>query len=260
VRPDERRLREDVARASNALHAMGWVANHDGNVTARLAPDRYLATPTSVSKASITPGMLIVVDGRGQLVRGELKPFSEFVLHAAAYEARPDVEAVVHAHAPHATAFAVAGLGLERPILAEAVVSLGPRVPLAPYALPGTDGFTAPVGELLRTYDAILLQNHGVLTVGADVEQAYLRMELVEHLARIECHARALGGPRYLSASDVAALLEKRAKAGLGPRVRGLPEAPLEGEAVGAGDAESLLRQIVAEELRATFGGGGGKR
>jgi L-fuculose-phosphate aldolase len=258
VRPDERRLREDVARVSNALHAMGWVANHDGNVTARLAASRYLATPTSVSKASITAGMLIVVDEQGKLVRGEHKPFSEFVLHAAAYEERPDVEAVVHAHPPIATAFAVAGHGLDRPILAEAVVSLGPRVPLAPFALPGTGEFTAPVRELLRTYDAVLLQNHGVVTVGADVEQAYLRMELVEHLARIEWHARALGGARYLEASDVAALLEKRAKAGLGPRVRGLPDTPPQGVAVGS--EESLLRQIVAEELQAAFGGRGGRR
>ena len=121
----------------DALYRKGWVANHDGNVTYRLDSDRYLSTPTAESKGVVSEEMLIVIDENGKVLSGTHRPFSERVLHLAAYQARPDVKAVIHAHPPTATAFAVAGKGLDRPIIAEAVVSLGPRIPLVPYALPG---------------------------------------------------------------------------------------------------------------------------
>jgi L-fuculose-phosphate aldolase len=123
-----------VATASRALHDRGWVANHDGNVSARLGPDRFLVTPTAVSKAQVTEGGLAVVCGKGQVAEGELRPPSEVALHLLVYAVREDVGAVVHAHPPHATALACAGVALDRPFLAEAVVSLGPTVPLADFA------------------------------------------------------------------------------------------------------------------------------
>lgn len=254
MRLSERQLASEMAQTSRAIHQRGWVANHDGNLTVRLGADRFLATPTSVSKGAVDESMLIVVDRRRRVLKGHLRPFSELSLHFAAYDTRDDVTAVVHAHPPTATAFAVAGQGLDQPMIAEAVVSLGPRVPLAPYALPGTPETTRGVAELLSTYDAVLLENHGVLTVGSSLEQAYLRMELVEHLARIEWRARQIGNVQYLDQRDVLSLLDKREAAGLGPRVRGLPDAPP--TQVTGGD-RSALRRIVAEELRAVLKKGG---
>jgi L-fuculose-phosphate aldolase len=220
----ESRLKAEVADYAARLHARGWVANHDGNVSVRLGPGRYLCTPTATSKAAVRPESLLVVDESGARVAGSTKPFGEIGLHLAVYRARPDVNAVVHAHPPTATGFAVAGVGLDEPFLAEAVVSLGPGVPTVPYAAPGAAAAQA-IEPYLRDYDAVLLANHGVLTWGVDVEQAYLRCELVEHLARIALTARQLGGVRPLPQSNLPGLLEARFKAGLGPRARGVTAA-----------------------------------
>jgi L-fuculose-phosphate aldolase len=247
----ERQLRDTLVRFSHAVYSKGWVANHDGNLTVRLSSNRFLATPTSVSKGDVSGSWLIVVDTDGKRVAGDRNPFSELALHLAAYDVRPDVQAVIHAHSPYATAFAVAGRGLDRPIIAEAVISLGARVPLASFALPGTLEYTGPVRDLLLSYDAILLENHGVLSVGDSLEQAFLRMELVEHLARIETTAAQIGPVQYLDRKTVDAMLQKRAKAGLGPRARGLSEPG----PVTHGVAEEQLRQIVAEEVRRLVSG-----
>lgn len=218
----EARLRAELVEYSRTLHARGWVANHDGNLTARLAGHRYLATPTATSKARVTGDLLLIVDETGKKVSASGgRAFSELGLHLAVYAARADVNAVVHAHPPHATGFAVAGRSLDVPFIAEAVLSLGPSVPTVPYAAPGP-GAASALAQYLEGHDAVLLGNHGVLTWGSDIEQAYLRMELVEHLARIALVAHQLGGVRPLPTSSLAPLAEARAKAGLGPRGRGV--------------------------------------
>ena len=170
-----------------------------------------------VCKADVTPESLVTVDGAGKVIVGERRVFSEISLHLAAYRARPDAAWVVHAHPPHATAWACAGESFwDAPFLAEAVVSLGERIPVVAYVAPG--GSTAGLEAAIADNDAVLLGNHGVLTVGPDAETACLRMELLEHLARIALLARALGGTRPLPAEDVARLLSARKKAGLGTR------------------------------------------
>ena len=216
------RLRSAIADYARRLHARGWVANHDGNVTARAGAagsDRYLATPTAVSKAEITAESLIVVDEGGRAVQGAGKPFSEIMLHLTVYRSRPDVGAVVHAHPPTATGFALAGPQaarlLDQPLIPEAVVSLGPGVPLVPFSQPGEAACRA-LAPFTLTHDAVLIENHGVFAWGRDVEQAWLRMELVEHLARIALAAHQLGGVRPLPAHALPPLLEARRKAGLG--------------------------------------------
>lgn len=215
---NERQLREQVVEYSHRLHANAWVANHDGNVTVRLGPGRTLATPTATSKAKVAVDNLLVVDDDGKPVTGRGKPFSEIGLHLTTYVRRADVSAVVHAHPPHATAIACAGSALlTKPFMAEAVVSLGPSVPTVPFATPGHEACSA-LAPLITAHDAVLIANHGVLTVGTDLEQAYLRMELVEHLARIAIEAEKLGGVRPLPESMLATLLEARQKAGLGAR------------------------------------------
>lgn len=215
-----RQLEDQVVDFSQRLHRSGWVANHDGNVTVRLGADRFLATPTALSKACVTREQLIVVDGAGKVVSGTKKPFGELELHLAVYRARADVQAVLHAHPPTATGFAVAGHELVPAIMAEPVVSLGAVIPLVPFARPRTPQATAALVPALDDADALLLAQHGVLTVGPDLETAFLRMELVEHLAKITLVANQLGGARMLPAADIEPLLEARAKAGLGKAAR----------------------------------------
>jgi L-fuculose-phosphate aldolase len=198
-------LRAQVAQVARRIHARGWVANHDGNVSARVGKDRFLITPTATSKAEVDEASLVVVDFQGRPVEGVRKPPGETELHLAAYRARPDVGAVLHAHPPYATAFGVARLPLEPVCLPEAVVSLG-RVPLAPFAMPGSALATEAVSRCAAEADAMLLPGNGALTLGPDVQLCLLRMELVEHLATILHHARALGGALPLPEEEMAAL------------------------------------------------------
>jgi L-fuculose-phosphate aldolase len=222
---NERLERERVVDFARRLHARGWVANHDGNLSVRLAAGRVLATPTATSKAAVTLESLLVVDDAGEKRSGPGKPFSEIGLHLTVYANRPEVRAVVHAHPPCATAIACAGSSLlERVFLAEAVVSLGPRIPTVPFAAPGKSACAA-LAPLVAEHDAVLLGQHGVLAWGVDVEQAYLRVELVEHLARIAIEAEKLGGVKPLPAEVVPALLEARKKAGLGVATAAPPAA-----------------------------------
>ena len=203
--------RAQVASAARRIHSAGWAANHDGNVSVRIGRDRFLITPTATSKAEITESSLIVIDGSGKVVEGTRKPPGEMELHLAAYRARPDVEAVLHAHPPYATAFGAARVPLEPVCLPEAVVSLG-YIPLAPFAMPKTPLATEAVSRCAVEADAMLLPGNGALTLAPDVALAFLRMELVEHLAKILHHARALGGAQPLPPEEMARLLEQNKK------------------------------------------------
>ena len=209
-----KQLRHQVAEAAQYLHRVGWVANHDGNVTARDG-NRFIATPTATSKRLVAEKDLIEVDAKGQ-VHGAGKVFGEIGLHLVVYERRPDVGAVVHAHPPHATAIGCSRKNpIERAFIAEALVSLGPRIPKLAYSQPGepAKAALAPWCELV---DAVILGNHGVIAWGRDCEQALLRLELVEHLAKIAIAAEALGGVEPLPETAIQPLLAARAKAGIG--------------------------------------------
>ncbi|MEW5848555.1 MAG: class II aldolase/adducin family protein [Myxococcota bacterium] len=214
------RLRQDVARYAQMLHERGWVANHDGNVSVRDAPGEFLCTPTAWSKRLVTPEDVLVVDMSGKVRSGRRKPFGEWHLHKAVYTARPDAMAVLHAHPPTATGFAVAGRSLGRPAIAEMVVSIGEEIPLLPFTPPRCDKGDETLRKAVEIHDAVVLANHGVITLGDDLEQAFLRMELVEHWARILLTATQLGGAVPLPGDDVKKLLEARTKAGLGPQGR----------------------------------------
>ena len=210
--PTRAELARQIVAISHALHARGWVANHDGNVSARLDGARFLVTPTAISKADASEGGLAVTDESGALAEGEARPPSEFALHLGAYAERPDVHAVVHAHPPYATAMACAGKGLDV-FLAEAVISIGATIPLAPFALPSGEEGAAPIRALIDRHDALLLCGHGVITVGPSLELAMLRMELVEHMARVATLALPHGGVKPLPADVIPTLLAKRRKA-----------------------------------------------
>lgn len=207
----EARTREEIVRACGYLVTRGWVANHDGNVSARVSPQRLVCTPGATHKSAIREQDLLVTDAAGRQVSGRGKTFSEYALHLAAYKARKDVGAVVHAHPPFATALGACGRELVT-FLPEAVVSLGAKVPLVPLAAPGAAAVKALEG-FLAGYDAVLVAGNGVFAWGDDVEQALLRLELVEHLATIATHAQVWGGPQPLPADMITALLEARKKA-----------------------------------------------
>ena len=210
--------RAELARVSKKLHANGWVANHDGNLSLKLNGQRLLITPTAVSKADVDESMLIITDLSGKVLEGRRKPFSELELHLAAYRARPEVECVLHAHPPHATAFGLTGQELSPIAMPEIVVSLGDRIPTLPRAMPKDAGGLERLFAACREHDALLLAGNGALTLGANLEQALLRMELVEHYAKILFISRSLGQVAPLEGADLAKLLEARKKAGLGPK------------------------------------------
>ena len=238
-----------LAEYSRLLWEKGWVANHDGNLSVRRG-DGLLATPTSFSKRAVTEGDVLVLDAAGKVIEGRHRVFSEISLHVAAYEARPDARAVIHAHPTVSCGFAVAGVEVDPTITPEAVVSLGDRVPLLSHHLPGAAALLEELRAALASYDAVLFASHGVLTVGDDLEQAFLRAELVEHLARIQLASRQLGRTDRLAPAEVAALLEKRAKAGLGPTARAKRAGPS-----GGGVSRPALAALIADEVRLALRG-----
>jgi L-fuculose-phosphate aldolase len=184
-----------VCRAGRRLAARQLIAGTEGNIAARCGPDRVLVTPAGRDKGELEPGDLIEVDLAGRVVRGSALPSSELGMHLAILKQRPDAGAVVHAHPPVATGFAVAGRQLGDGSLAELVTSFG-VVPVVPYGAPGTPELGERVRPYAREHDALLLANHGAVTLGLTVDAACHRMESLEQGARILLAARLLGGAR----------------------------------------------------------------
>ena len=198
--------RLEICQVGKLLYDRGYVVSNDGNLSLRVAPDRLLVTPSGVGKGRMTPDMLVVTDLEGNVLEGDRHPSSETKMHLEVYRCRPDVQAVVHAHPPVSTAFAVCRQGLETPYLAETVVGLG-SVPCTPsFAMLSTDEVPKSIRPYLPDHNAVLLANHGALTWGADLWQAFDRMETVEHTAKIFLNAHRIGGAVGLSGRDVQRL------------------------------------------------------
>lgn len=192
-----------------------WVAANDGNISVKLSDGEYVCTPSGVSKGFLDVRDLIVIDGQGRKKSGgPLNPSSEIKMHLFVYKNRPDVNAVCHAHPPVATGFAVAGLSLDQCVLPEVVALLG-QIPCAPYGLPSTDEIPKSIEPFVRENNAVLLANHGALSWGADLTQAYYRMETMEHFAKILLTAVQLGRVNLFSSDQVGALEGLREKFGL---------------------------------------------
>ena len=219
-------LKREMVHWTTRVWDKGWVANHDGNYSCRLPGRRFLATPTSFCKGEVKEDDLLVLDRHGKKLQGRWRVFSEKSMHIAAYNVREDVSAVLHAHPPYATALACSGIDVLTTFMAESVISLGDRIPTIPFALPGSESQLETIISAMPYYDAMVLGSHGVITVGADLEQAFLRMELVEHLARVQHLAMAVGGPKMLSDHQIQTLMRKRTGAGLGPEGRGVQGRP----------------------------------
>jgi len=199
----------EICRAGRRLSERGLIAGTDGNIAARCGTDRVLVTPAGRDKGELAPGDLVEVDLAGRVVRGPARPSSELDMHLVIFKQRADVAAVVHAHPPTATGFAVAGKMLGDGSLAELVTQFG-MVPIVPYGAPGTPELGERVRPFAREHDALLLANHGAVTLGPSVEAACYRMESLEQSARILLVARLLGGARPLSPEEIARLVAPR--------------------------------------------------
>lgn len=207
-------LRHDIVEIGRRLYARGYVASNDGNISVRLDASRLLMTPAGVSKGFMTPDMMVVTDFEGRTIEGAGRPSTEIQMHLAAYRERPDVQAVVHAHPPLATGFAVAGIALDRAVLAEVVTTLG-SIPIAEYGTPSTKELPAAVAKFVRAHDGMLLANHGALALGKDLFSAYYKMETIEHAAHITLVARLLGREHLLSRDEVRRLQDLRGNYGI---------------------------------------------
>ena len=211
---NESALRADIVEVGRRMYARGYTASNDGNISVRLDAGRLLMTPKSVCKGFMTPDMMCITDLDGKKLQGDRDPSSETLMHLEVYRQRPDVQAVVHAHPPTATGFAVAGIPLDRAVLAEVLTTLG-SIPIAEYATPSTKELPDAVRKYIKAHDGMLLANHGALTVGGDLYAAYYKMETIEHFAKISLVARLLGGENLISREEVMRLQELRGAYGI---------------------------------------------
>lgn len=204
---DEQAIKQQICLIGKRMYDSGFVAANDGNITVKLNERELITTPTGVSKGFMTPAMMIKVDlaGNVTMAHADWQPSSELKMHLQVYKDRPDVRAVVHAHPPYATTFAIARMPLNQPLVAEAIVALG-CVPVAGYGTPSTNEIPAAVAPYLKNFDAVLLANHGALAWGADLITAYHKLESVEFYAKLTFLSRQLGCAQELTAGQIEKL------------------------------------------------------
>jgi L-fuculose-phosphate aldolase len=210
----DRRAAEELVEICRRLHARDLIGAAEGNVSVRLAPGRFLVTASGVSKGHLSRDDLVVVDGSGARVSGGGRPSTEIRMHLAAYAARPDVEAIVHAHPITAVALTIAGVPPPNDLVPEAAVTLG-EIAVAPFATPGTDEVPASLAPLLKRHDVLVLERHGAIALGRTLGEAFDRMETLERVARVALVARLVGRCEPLPPDAVARVL---AAAGRPPR------------------------------------------
>ena len=209
-------IRKELCEIGKRVYERGMVAANDGNFSVKLNENEFLCTPTGVSKGFMSPECICRIDAEGKLLEAEqgFRPSSEMKMHMRIYRERPDVKAVVHAHPPYATTFAIAGMPLEKPIIAETLLILG-RVPVAAYGTPSTDEVPDSVAKYIAEYDAVLLSNHGAVTCGDSLMNAYFKMESLEFYARQLYQTKLLGQARELTAAQVEDIYEIRRRSGM---------------------------------------------
>jgi Ribulose-5-phosphate 4-epimerase and related epimerases and aldolases len=205
----ESQNRDDIIDICKRVYANGWVASNDGNVSIRTGPNTVLCTPTGMSKGYLTSGQLIKVDMQGNKLDGALEPSSEIKMHIDVYKHKEGVNSVVHAHPPYATGFAVAGVPLDECVMPEIIIGLG-SIPLTKFGTPSTMEIPENIRPFLKQYSVFLLENHGALSVGNDVFQAYYRMESLELFAKISFVARSLGNVNVLDENTAKKVIKVR--------------------------------------------------
>ncbi|MFK5883308.1 MAG: class II aldolase/adducin family protein [Candidatus Izemoplasma sp.] len=200
--------RKEIVKVGKRLYENGFVAANDGNISVKISDHEIIVTPTGVSKGYMTEDELVKMTTSG-IILGGSRPSSEVKMHLEVYKQNRNVTAVVHAHPPISTAFAVTHTPLDVPIIAEAVVLLG-NVPIAPYAKPGTDEVPNSISKFVNTHNAVLLANHGLLTWGTTLDEAHFRMESAEHYCKILLYAKQIGVPQEFNERQIDELIEIR--------------------------------------------------
>lgn len=249
----ETKLRKEICDVGQKMYDRGFVAANDGNISVRLTDDIIIVTPTGISKGNMDPDSLIKMTLDGEILSGSSKPSSEVKMHMEVYRQSPDIRAVTHAHPPISTAFAVARQALDRPIISEAILTLG-VVPVADYATPGTHEVPDSIKPYVKDYNAVLLANHGLLTWGEELMQAFFRMESAEQYAKIMYYLGKISEPQELHCENVATLVQQRVDSGVA--TGGMPPCKIKEDSGNSNmnevDLEGLVRQItlrVIEEL-----------
>ncbi len=202
----ESQHRNDIIEICKRVHAKGWVAANDGNISIRLGPNSVLCTPTGKSKGYLTTDQLVKVDMDGNKLEGELEPSSEVKIHLDVFKNKEGINSALHAHPPYATAFAVAGKALDQCVIPEIIVSLG-SIPLTSYGTPSTIEIADNIREYLPKHNAFLLENHGAFSIGEDVYQAFYRMESLELFAKISILANMTGNVNVISEENVKKII-----------------------------------------------------
>lgn len=209
---NESEARKLIVEIGKLMYDRGYVTSSDGNISYRLGDNLILATPTQVSKGRMSEEMMALTDLEGNPLNDK-RVSSEIQMHLLIYRMRSDVNAVCHAHVPHGTAFAAAGLSIDAPILSEVILTLG-CVPLTAYGTPSTPELTDALKPFVEHHNALLMENHGVVAYGKDLWQAFDRLETLEHTAKIAILARTLGGANDLPKDAIEKLINIREKAG----------------------------------------------
>lgn len=205
-------IKDQMCDVCHKMWQLGWVAANDGNVSVKLEDGTFLATPTGISKSFITPEKIVHIDKGANIIEanGDYRPSSEIKMHLRCYKEREDVGAVLHAHPPVATGYAVANVPLDEYSMIETVIAIG-SIPVTPYGTPSTYEVPDAIAPYLGEHDVVLLQNHGALSVGADLLTAYYRMETLELFAKISLNAHLLGGAKEISRPNIDKLISMRA-------------------------------------------------
>jgi L-fuculose-phosphate aldolase len=205
----EQKFRKQIVYTNRVCVENGLIRSSDGNISIRLDADRFLVTPSGLYKRRLKRKQILIVNGEGQLIngKGQLKPSSELLMHLETYRQREDIGAVLHAHPPYSTALTIAGIPFPNDIIPEVLALLG-EVPIAPYAAPGTQDLALSISESIKNHDAILLSNHGSLTVGKTLEQALIALERMEFAAQLYYLAHNLGKIIPLPEEEIESLRE----------------------------------------------------
>jgi L-fuculose-phosphate aldolase len=210
---NEHKLKEQICEIGRRVYNRGFAAANDGNISFRLNDREVLCTPTMVCKGFMKPEDMCKVDYEGKQLAGTRKRSSEILLHLSVYKNRPDVQAVVHCHPPHATAFAVAGVPIPKCVLPEVEVFLG-EVPTALYETPGTQKFADTIVPHLKSSNTIILANHGTVTFGPDLEKAFWNSEIIDAYCKILILAQQLGNVNYFTQGQTKELLNLKQRLG----------------------------------------------
>lgn len=209
----EYELKKELVEIGRWLYEREYIVAMEGNVSVRLR-EHFLVTPAATCKGLLSVDDIVKADREGKKVEGKRRVSTEFALHLEIYRQRSDVNAVVHAHPAYASAYAVAGIPLDRALIAEVIAELG-CIPLAKYGAPSTEELPASIRDLVPYYDAILMANHGAVAYGSDLRSAYFKMETLEHFAKINLLVKMLGGAATLSRAQVDKLFELRQNYGI---------------------------------------------